>query len=92
VERERPEKVIEGVGKKVAEIRRSLGWTQQQAAERLRMPLKNLQRVEAGMNLTLRTLVRIANGFGVRARSLLDEPSSRERRKPGRPRSTEPTR
>jgi transcriptional regulator with XRE-family HTH domain len=67
------------------EFRRQRGWTQQDAAEHLRMPLKNLQRIEAGMNLTLRTLVRVARGLGVRARVLLDEPGSRPKRKRGRP-------
>ena len=90
VERERPELIIEGVGRRVAEIRHALGWTQQEAAERLRMPLKNLQRIEAGMNLTLRTLVRVAVGLGVRTRMLLDEPASTARRKRGRPKTTRP--
>ena len=90
VERERPEQVIEGVGRRVAEIRRALGWTQQEAAEHLRMPLKNLQRIEAGMNLTLRTLTRVASGLGVRARALLDEPASTARRTRGRPKTPRP--
>ncbi|MBX3230669.1 MAG: helix-turn-helix transcriptional regulator [Labilithrix sp.] len=82
---EDPDRVIEDVGRRVAEVRRELGWTQQQAAEHLRMPLKNLQRIEAGMNLTIRTLTRVARGLGVRTRDLLDEPKSRERRRRGRP-------
>jgi transcriptional regulator with XRE-family HTH domain len=82
---EDPDRVIADVGRRVAEIRRELGWTQQEAAEHLRMPLKNLQRIEAGMNLTIRTLTRVARGLRVRARELLDEPKSRERRRRGRP-------
>ena len=88
VERERPERVIADVGRRVAEVRRELGWTQQEAAEHLRMPLKNLQRIEAGMNLTIRTLTRVARGLGVRTRELFEEPKSRERRRPGRPRTS----
>lgn len=76
--------MIQDVGRRVAELRAAHGWTQQEAAERLRMPVKNLQRIEGGMNLTLKTLVRLARGLGVRARDLLDEPASRDRR-PGRP-------
>ena len=85
MERETAERVIEDVGRRVAEIRRQRGWTQQEAAEHLKMPLKNLQRVEAGMNLTLRTLARVAHGLGIRARALLDDPGSRTKRKRGRP-------
>jgi transcriptional regulator with XRE-family HTH domain len=86
VEPESPEHVIASVGQKIAEIRRELGWTQQQAAEHLRMPLKNLQRIETGMNLTLRTLVRIARGLGVPARQLLDPLTNpQQKRAKGRP-------
>lgn len=84
MESERPDRVIADVGRRVAEIRRELGWTQQEAAENLRMPLKNLQRIEVGMNLTIRTLVRVAKGLGVQTRELFVEPGSRERRR-GRP-------
>lgn len=82
---ERADRVIEDIGRRVAEIRQALGLTQQEAAEKLAMPLKNLQRIEGGANLTVRTLVRLARGLGVRTRELLDEPASRERRRAGRP-------
>lgn len=82
---EDPDRVITDVGRRIAEVRRELGWTQQEAAEHLRMPLKNLQRIEKGMNLTIRTLTRVARGLGVRTRDLFDEPKSRERRRRGRP-------
>ena len=65
MEPERAEQVILNVGRRISEIREELGWTQQQAAEKLRMPVNNLQRMEMGMNLTIRTLVRMAKGFGV---------------------------
>lgn len=82
---ERAEQVISNVGRRIAEVRRELGWTQQEAAEILKMPVNNLQRMEMGMNLTIRTLVRLANGFGVPTRALLDPPTSKKPR-PGRPR------
>jgi transcriptional regulator with XRE-family HTH domain len=85
VEKERAEEVIENLGRRIAEIRDELGWTQQQAAEFLRMPTKNLQKIEKGSNLTIRSLVRLASCFGVPARSLLDPPVSKERPR-GRPR------
>jgi transcriptional regulator with XRE-family HTH domain len=85
VQKETPERIIAGVGRRVAEIRESLGLTQQEMAERLRMPLKNLQRIEAGMNLTIRTLVRLARGLGAPTRTLFEEPESSGGRRVGRP-------
>lgn len=82
--RERVEKIKGDVGLRVAEIREAKGWTQQQCAEELEMPLKNLQRIESGANLTIATLVRIANGLKVPVRALFDAPNTR-RRGPGRP-------
>jgi transcriptional regulator with XRE-family HTH domain len=83
--REHVEKVKSNVGVRVAEVREARGWTQQQCAEELGMPLKNLQRIESGANLTIATRVRIANGLKVPVRVLFDEPST-GRRGPGRPR------
>jgi transcriptional regulator with XRE-family HTH domain len=82
---ERPERIIADVGRRIAEARQALGLTQQEAAERLRMPLKNLQRYEAGSNLTIRTLVRVAGGLGVSTKSLFEEPALRVRPRRGRP-------
>jgi transcriptional regulator with XRE-family HTH domain len=84
VKRERADDVIADVGRRVAEIRRAMGLTQQEAAERLRMPLKNFQRIESGMNLTIRTLVRLARGLCVPTRDLFDPPTDRRKRR-GRP-------
>ena len=84
MEPERPEQIISNVGRRIAEIREELGWTQQEAAENLKMPVNNLQRMEMGMNLTIRTMVRLAKGLGVPTRALLDEPETKKRR-PGRP-------
>ena len=84
MEKERAEEVIGNLGRRIAEIREDLGWTQQQAAEILNMPTKNLQKIERGSNLTVRSLVRLASGFGVSTRSLLDPPAPKERHR-GRP-------
>ncbi len=85
MEKERAERVIQNLGRRIAEIREELGWTQQEAAEILNMPTKNLQKIERGSNLTVRTLVRLANGFGLPTRTLLDVPAAKERYR-GRPR------
>ena len=84
MEKERAEQVIHNLGRRVAEIREEHGWTQQEAAEILNMPTKNLQKIERGSNLTVRTLVRLASGFGVPTRALLDVPAVKERYR-GRP-------
>lgn len=79
--------VVEAVGLRIAEIRRAHGWTQQEAADHLGMEVQSLQRIERGTNLTLRSMVKIAERYGVSVRSLLDDPQVVER-KPGRPRKT----
>ena len=81
---DRAEKVIASVGARIAELRREHGWTQQEAADRMRMEVQSFQRLERGENLTIRSLVRVASFLGVEAIDLFLPPSPRERR-PGRP-------
>jgi ribosome-binding protein aMBF1 (putative translation factor) len=85
VSKERDDEIIEGVGRRIAEARKAKAWTQQKAADRLKIEVQSWQRFERGENTTIRTLVKIANLFGVTTRSLFDEPTSREHRE-GRPR------
>jgi transcriptional regulator with XRE-family HTH domain len=87
VSREKAETIIADVGRRIAEARRARGWTQQQAADRLRMEVQSVQRLERGENLTIRTMVRIAGILGIPTRALFDEPTSRVKR-PGRPRNS----
>jgi transcriptional regulator with XRE-family HTH domain len=77
--------MVKDVGRRIAELRRGQEWTQENLAERLQMPLKNLQRIERGLqNLTIKTLVRFATVLGVRTAELFEPPQSREVRR-GRP-------
>jgi transcriptional regulator with XRE-family HTH domain len=77
---------MRNIGRRVLELRRARGWTQEQAAERMRLDAVALRRIEAGRQLvTLRTLVRLANALGVPTRALFDEAQIREARRPGRP-------
>ena len=47
------------------ELRELRGWTLERAAEATNLDLKHFQKIEAGkLNVTLVTLVRIAEGFG----------------------------
>lgn len=70
--------VIEGVGRRIAEARKALGWTQQTTADKFKIEVQSWQRFERGENTTIRTLVKIANVLGVTTRSLFDDPTSRE--------------
>ena len=59
------------LGRRVRERRESRGWTLEKAAESMNLDLKHLQKIEAGkLNVTLVTLVRIAEGAGESLESL----------------------
>jgi len=79
------DRIIENVGRRIAELRQKQGWTQRETAERLRIEEQSLQRFERGANLTLRTLVKLAKIFGVEPQALFEAARPQERR-PGRPR------
>jgi len=83
-----PDLVLRDVGRRVAELRQDRRLTQEQFAARAEISWKYLQQVEAGgENLTLRTLVKLANLLGTRLTDLVQRPRSR-RARPGRPRSS----
>ncbi|MBK8170543.1 MAG: helix-turn-helix transcriptional regulator [Sandaracinaceae bacterium] len=80
---------MRNIGRRVAEHRRAHEWTQAALAERLGVTSEYLQRIEAGReNLSIRSLVEIANGLGDRIAALLEEPVSRSVRRAGRPPKT----
>ncbi|HJU23873.1 MAG TPA: helix-turn-helix transcriptional regulator [Casimicrobiaceae bacterium] len=73
----------------MAERRRAYGMTQEQLAEQLDVSIKYLQRLEAGdENLTIHSVVGIANVLDVHPSYLLRPPRNARPRKPGRPRKT----
>jgi transcriptional regulator with XRE-family HTH domain len=79
------DRAIKDIGRRIAEVRRERGLTQEELAERLGLQSNNLQRIELGMqNLTIRSLVRVANGLGVGLATLVEAPANRIVR-PGRP-------
>ena len=56
----------ERLGANVRALRKNRAWTLEQAAELAHLDLKHLQKVEAGaLNVTLVTLVRLAEGFDI---------------------------
>jgi transcriptional regulator with XRE-family HTH domain len=76
--------VLARVGRRIAELRGDR--TQLQLAERLGWDLRDLQRVEAGTrNVTVKTLVEIANALRVDPAELFATPAKRAR-PTGRPR------
>ncbi len=63
------EKLAKRLGKRIAERRKHIGWTQEQLAERMRVDAETISRFERGVNLpSLPTLERMATvlkiGFG----------------------------
>jgi transcriptional regulator with XRE-family HTH domain len=79
---------LDDFGRRVAEIRRAKGWTQERIAERLGMPLRNYQKIEAGLrNITMRTIVAVANAVDVPLHDLFIAPESRSPRHAGRPKA-----
>lgn len=60
------------VGRRIAEERGNRGWTQEKFAERIDVTSRYIQSVEGGReNLTLDTLVKMANALRVRVDALL---------------------
>lgn len=80
-----PITVISGIGRRVAELRRDCDLTQAQVAELVGLSTRYLQRLEAGReNLTVRSLVALANIFGVEIAALFKTPKLRKQPR-GRP-------
>jgi transcriptional regulator with XRE-family HTH domain len=71
----RAETVCRNVGRRIAELRRRAGQTQEEVAEGIDFSIKYQQLVESGSeNLTLKTLVKFANYFQVEIAELLRPP------------------
>jgi len=57
--------LVKKVTRQLAQLRRELGVTQEELAERLDIPVQHVSRIEAGQNITLLTLERVATALGV---------------------------
>jgi transcriptional regulator with XRE-family HTH domain len=64
--------VVRRVGRRIGELRRERGLTQAELGERLGIAQKNVHRLESGtQNLTLRTIVKVAEALAVAVDDLL---------------------
>lgn len=67
------------LGERIRALRQAKGWTLEQAAEAMNLDLKHLQKVEAGLiNVTMVTLVRIAEGIDEPLASLFRQARDRK--------------
>ena len=70
--------LLERLAHNVLRLRRARKWTQEEAAHQTGMSTRLFQRIEAGeTNVTLTTLARLIEGFGVEAVDLLRRPRRR---------------
>jgi transcriptional regulator with XRE-family HTH domain len=81
-----PDRLVRDIGRRVAELRRERGLTQQALATKLRATMQWVQQIEYGANLTIHSLARVANALDIDLGALLapPRPSSYVMR-PGRP-------
>jgi transcriptional regulator with XRE-family HTH domain len=79
------------IGRRVAQVRRERGWTQEELAERLGVSVRYLQAVEAGQeNLTLDSLTQLALRLDLSLGELVDQAlAATTRRLPTRTSSSE---
>lgn len=82
-----PERVCKNVGRRIAELRKERGLTQEQLSVLLGTSFQWVSQLEAGRNVTLHSLARIANALRVTLAELLLAPTAPSRpRRLGRPR------
>src|SRR6202035_2323723 len=82
---ETPRSVLENIGRRIIEIRIARGWTQETCAEKLWVDVRLLRRIEGGRhNLTVSTLVRLAQRLEVPTSALFDASQLEDARRPGR--------
>lgn len=80
-----PTKIAQDIGRRVAQIRRERNLTQRQLAAKLKVSIPWLSKVETkGSNMTVVTIIKLANALGVSGRELWDPPKIKEPPKPAR--------
>ncbi|HYO67417.1 MAG TPA: helix-turn-helix transcriptional regulator [Archangium sp.] len=75
---ETPKAVARNVGRRVAELRGERGLTQEEFSAEVGVSLRYLQQVEAGReNLTIESLVKLANHLNTRVTALFEPAQTR---------------
>lgn len=86
------DRLVDDVARKMAEVREDRGLTQQDLAERLGISTQYVRKLESGtVNVSLRSMNHMVRARRVSVVSLFEEPKSRAKRKPGRPRLRTPS-
>lgn len=84
------DRLVQDVGRRLAELREARGLTQQALADALNVSMRYVQAVEAGEeNLTLRSIAVLINVLRAPVTAVFEPPQAR-RRRPGRPRKPRP--
>lgn len=72
----------QALGAQIRQVREHRGLTLEQASAQMDIDLKHLQKVEAGqLNVTLVTVLRVADGLNVAPASLFEQVAAGRRRK-----------
>lgn len=87
-----PERVCKNVGRRIAELRKERGMTQEEFSVLLGTSFQWVSQLEGGRNITLHSLARIANALRVSLEDLLVTPKATGARRVGRPRRNAGTR
>lgn len=67
------EKFLKRLGLRLREIRQEKGWTLEQVEEKGWPNWRHLQKIEAGKNVTIASLIRLAKVYGVSVKELIPE-------------------
>jgi transcriptional regulator with XRE-family HTH domain len=88
-----PDRVCRNVGRRIAELREERSLTQEQLSVLLASSSQWVSQLESGRNMTVNSLVRVANALRVPVEQLFEAPrSAAHERRAGRPRSVRPPR
>ena len=80
-----PKKIAAQIGFRIAELRRQKAWTQEEFSVQLGTTFQWVSQVEAGRNLTIYSLVKIANALNTKLAELFVSAAGTTVRRRGRP-------
>lgn len=69
----KPDRAYKAIGLKIRALREERGWTLEDLEERSDISWQQLQKIESGRNITVRTIVRISNALGVHPKVLFED-------------------